>query len=120
MHNKKQSLWEAHTWVLHQDNDPAHTALSIHQFLAERNIATLEHPPYFPDLAFFYFCYFFLFLKIKSVLKGTHCSDINSIKMAVMMELKKIPENSFQECFELWKRKMHKHFQVKRDYFEGI
>ena len=48
--DKRQSLWEAHTWALHHDNAPAHTALSICQFLAERNIATLKHPPYFPDL----------------------------------------------------------------------
>ena len=31
---------------------PAYTALSIRQFLAERNIAALEHPPYSPDMAF--------------------------------------------------------------------
>ena len=64
-----KSLWEAHAWTLHHDNAPAHTALSIRQFLAERNIATLERPPYFPDLAP---CAFFLILKIKSVLNGTH------------------------------------------------
>ena len=40
--------------------------------------------------------------------------------MAVMTELKKIPKNAFQECFELWKRQMHKCFQVEGDYFEGI
>ena len=64
--DKRRSLWEAHVWGLH-DNATAHTALSILQFLAERNIATLEHPPYSPDLAP---CDFFLFPKIKSVLKG--------------------------------------------------
>ena len=90
-----KSLWEAHAWALHHDSAPAHTALSIRQFLAERNIATLEHPPYSPDLAS---CDFFLFPKIKSVLKGTHFSDIDSIKMAATTELKKIPENAFQEC----------------------
>ena len=95
--NFGKSHWEAHTWTLYYDNAPAHTALSIRQFLEERNIATLEHPPYSPDLAS---CDFFLFPKIKSVLKGTHFSDIDSIKMAATTELKKIPENTFQECFE--------------------
>ena len=99
--DKRRSLWEAHAWTLHHDNAPAHTALSIHQFLAERNIATFEHHSYSSDLAP---CDFFFFLKIKSVLKGTHFSDIDSIKMAAMTELKKIPENAFQECFESWKR----------------
>jgi len=64
--SERQSLWEANTWALHHNNAPAHTALSICQFLAERNIATLEHPPYSPDLAP---CDFFLFPKIKSILK---------------------------------------------------
>ena len=115
--DKRWSLWKAYTWVLHHNNTPAHKALIICQFLAERNIATLEYPPYSPDLAM---CDFFLFPKIKSVLKGTHFFDIDSIKMAVTTELKKIPENAFQECFKSWKRRMHKCFQVEGDYFEGI
>ena len=56
----------------------------------------------------------------KSVLKGTHFSDIDSIKKAVTTELKKIPENAFQECFESWKKRMHKCLQVEGDYFEGL
>ena len=99
--DKRRSRWEANMWALHHDNAPAHTALSNCQFLAERNIATLEHPPYSPNLAP---CYFFLLPKIKYVLKGTHFSDIDSIKKAVTTELKKIPENAFQECCESWKK----------------
>jgi hypothetical protein len=30
---------------LHQDNAPAHNALSVKQFLANKNITVLEHPP---------------------------------------------------------------------------
>ena len=95
--DKRRSLWEANACALHHDNAPTHTALSICQFLPERSIATLEHPPYSPALAP---CDFFLFPKIKSVLKGTHFSDIDSIKAAATTELKRIPENAFQECFE--------------------
>ena len=115
--DKRRNLWEAHAWALHHDNAPAYTALNIGQFLAEKSIATLKHPPYFPDLAP---CDFFLFPKIKSVLKGTHFSDINSIKMAATAKLKKIPKNVFQEFFESRKRRMHKCFHVEGDYFEGI
>ena len=103
--NFGKSLWEAHAWMLHYDNAPVHTALSIRQFLTERNTATLEHLPYSPNVAP---CDFFLFPKIKSVLKETHFSDIDSIKIAATTEFKKIPENAFQECFESWKRQMHK------------
>ena len=104
VHVKMQSLWEAHAWMLHCDYAPAYTALSICQFLAKRNIATLEHPLYSSNLAP---CDFFLFSKIKSVLKGTHFSAIDSIQMATTMQLKKIPENALQECIESWKRQMH-------------
>ena len=41
----------ADDWVLHHDNAPAHTALSIREFLAKKNIPVLPHPPYSPDLA---------------------------------------------------------------------
>jgi transposase len=37
--------------VLHHDNAPAHTVLSVREFLAKKNIPTLPHSPYSPDLA---------------------------------------------------------------------
>ena len=40
--DKRRDLGENNTWVLHHDNVPAHSALSIRQFLAERNVPTLE------------------------------------------------------------------------------
>ena len=36
--DKRRSLWEAHTWALYHDNAPAHTVLSILQFLAEKTL----------------------------------------------------------------------------------
>ena len=48
---KRRELWQDKSWLLHHDNAPAHNALSIRQFLAEKNIAILEQPPYSPDLA---------------------------------------------------------------------
>ena len=117
VHDKKQSLWEAHTSTLHHNNTPTHTALSICQFLTEKKHSNFGTLPYSLDMAP---CDFFFFPKIKFVLKGTHFSDINSIKMAAMMELKNIPENAFQECFKSSKKQMHKCFQVEGDYFKGI
>ena len=37
--------------VPHDDNAPAHTALSIREFLAKKNIPVLPRPPYSPDPA---------------------------------------------------------------------
>ena len=81
---KRRELWETKSWLLHHDNAPAHNALSIRQFLAENNIAVLEQPPYSPDLAP---CDFFLFSKLKGVIKGTRFQDSKAITTAVMKEL---------------------------------
>ena len=69
----------ADEWVLHHDNTPAHTALSI-RFLAKKNIPALPHPPYSPDLAP---CDFYLFPKLKLKLKGYHFGTIENIQKTV-------------------------------------
>ena len=71
-------------WVLHHDNAPAHTALSIREFLAKKNIPILPHPPYSPDLAP---CDFYLFPKLKSNLKGHHFRTMENIQKIVTNEL---------------------------------
>ena len=68
LREKRRELWETRSWLLHHDNAPAHNALGIGEFLAKNNIAVLEQPPYSPDLAP---CDFFLFPKLKKVIKGT-------------------------------------------------
>ena len=42
---KRRDLCESNTWLLHHDNAPGHTALSIRKFLADKNITVLEQPP---------------------------------------------------------------------------
>ena len=93
---KRRDLWESNTWLLHHDNAPAHTALSsvclTLKFLADKNITVLEQSPYSPDLAP---CVFFLFPKVKNIIKGTHFLRTNAIKYAVTKELRGIPQESF-------------------------
>jgi hypothetical protein len=50
--------------MLLHDNAPAHCA---HQFLAQHGVPVLDHPPYSPDLAP---ADFFLFPRLKSIMKG--------------------------------------------------
>ena len=55
---RRPEVWKKSSWVLHQDNAPAHNALSVKTFLTKHNITMFEHPLYSPDLApcdFFYF-----------------------------------------------------------------
>jgi histone-lysine N-methyltransferase SETMAR len=57
----------------------------------------LEHPPYSPDLAA---NDFFLFPKIKEILKGRHIDGIIDIRSTAMAALKAIPQNKFQNCLK--------------------
>ena len=50
---------------------------SKEEFLATKQITVLEHPAYSPDLAP---SDFFLFPKIKEILKGGHFDDIDDIE----------------------------------------
>ena len=111
---KRRDLWLDSSWMLHHDNAPAHNARSIRQFLAEKNVTVLDQPPYSPDLAP---CDFFLFPKLKEVIKGTRFSDVETIKKAVT--IRKIPQDSFQECMNAWQKRMNKCVRLGGCYFEG-
>ena len=96
---RKQPKLFANSWILYHDNAPAHTALSVREFLATKQITVLENPASSLDLAPIDF---FLFLKIKEILKGRNFDDIDDIRMA---SLKAIPQNQLQNCFEGWTRR---------------
>jgi hypothetical protein len=57
-------------------------------FLANEQITVLEHPPHSPDLAP---NGFFLFQKIKEILKGRHFDDIDNIRSNTTAAPKAIP-----------------------------
>ena len=94
---KRPELFANNSWILHHDNAPAHTALSVREFLATKQITVLEHPAYSLDLAP---SDFFPFPKIKEILKGRHFDDIDDITNNTMAALKAIPQNHFQNCFK--------------------
>jgi len=74
---KRPKLFANNSWILHHDNAPAHMALSVREFLSTKQITVLEHPAYSLDLAP---SDFFLFPKIKEILKGRHFDDIDDIR----------------------------------------
>ena len=113
---KRSELFDSNTWLLHHDNAPAHSALSVHRFLAEKHVSVLDQPPYSPDLAP---CDFFLFPRLKGIVKGIRFVDVEAIKEAVTRELKAIPEQAFQECMVAWQRRMERCVEQQGDYFEG-
>jgi len=114
---KRLELIAKNSWILHHDNAPAHTALSLREILATKQITVLEHPVYSPDLAPSDF--FFLFPKIKEILKGRHFDDIDEIRSNTTAALKAIPQNHFQNCFEGWTRCCHRCIASQGECFEG-
>ena len=66
-------------------------------FLVKLGKSGNEHPAYSPDLAP---NDFFLFPKIKEILKGRHFDDIDDIRSNTTAALNVIPQNHFQNCFE--------------------
>jgi len=94
---KRPELFANKSWIFHHDNAPAHTALSVREFLATKQITVLEHPAYSTDLAP---NDFFLFPKIKKIMKGRHFDDSDDIRSNTTAALKAILQNQFQNCFE--------------------
>ena len=54
---KLPELFANNSWILHHDNAPANTVLSVREFLATKQITILEHPALFigssPPVNFF-------------------------------------------------------------------
>ena len=112
---KRPELWR-NRWILHQDNAPVHNALSVKQFLATKNIAVFEQPPYSSDLAP---CDFYLFPEIKSVLKGTHFVLVESVKAQKAEFLNSFTEHELRNCFEHWQHRLQLCVNSEGNYFEG-
>ncbi len=83
-------------------NAPAHSPLVVCEYLVEKNIPTLPHPPCSLDLAP---CEFFLFTKLKSVLKGTRFDDLEEIKANTAHVLKALTSSDFTSCLKAWERR---------------
>jgi transposase len=44
-------MWKNGYWLLHHDNAPAHTSLTVREFMTKNNMITVPHPTYTPDPA---------------------------------------------------------------------
>jgi len=113
---KTTQTFANNSWILHHDNAPAHTALSVREFLATKRVTVLKHPACSPDLAP---NDFFLFPKIKEILRGRHFDDTDDITSNTTAALKAIPQNQSQNCFAGWTRRWHQCIASQGEYFEG-
>jgi hypothetical protein len=69
----------------------------VREILASKQINILTDHPYSPDLAH---SDFFLFPKLKVILKGKHFDDIDDIRSNTTAALKAVPQKQFQNCSE--------------------
>jgi hypothetical protein len=115
IHHVQPELHRTGQWMLLHDNAPAHCAIRVHQFLAQRVVTVLDHPPYSPDMET---ADFFLFPRLKIIMKGACFADLAAIQERVTAVLRSIPKEAFADSFQ----KLYDHCQqcvVKDgDYFE--
>jgi hypothetical protein len=72
-------MWIEGSWLLHYDNAPAYTVLSIRQLLVKHAILTRPQSPYSPDLfppALLLFLKFEITLKEKKNLRQQNTSSL--------------------------------------------
>jgi hypothetical protein len=113
---KQPEMWCAGNWPLHDDNAPPHLALVTREFLAHKDIITLSHPPYSPDLVP---CDFFFFSKMKLQLKGRCFDGVEEIQRESKNVLGTLREQDFQHAFQPWQRRWDRCVAAQGDYFEG-
>ena len=98
---KRPEKWRDGDWILHHDNAPAHTSHLVQQFLAKHGTAQPQQPTYSPDLEP---CDFFLFPRLKKVLKGHRFEATEDIKRNSTKTLLDIPKEEFAKCFQQWQQ----------------
>ncbi|UYV72689.1 hypothetical protein LAZ67_10000308 [Cordylochernes scorpioides] len=112
---KRPEKWTNGGWILHHDNARPHTAHLMTSFLAKNGTQILLQPPYFPDIAP---NDFFLFPKLKAVLKGRHFDTRDDIIEKSPLALKSIPKEAYKNCFDNWEKRWRWCVEARGDYFE--
>jgi len=113
---KRPEAWTNNTWMLHHDNAPAHASLLIREFLKKYETTVVPQPPYSPDLAP---ADFFLFPKLKSSLQGRRFQTVEEIEQNSIRDLRAIPQNTFQDAFQNWKKRWERCIKRGGEYCEG-
>ena len=83
--------------ILHHDNAPIHKSVITKEYLEEKKIKTLKHPPYSPDLSP---CDFWLFPTIKQRMRGINNYTRDEIILRFKEELKQLEAKDFHKCFD--------------------
>ena len=90
--------------------------VSVRQLLVKKQIAALDHPLCSPDLAPYDF---WVFPRLKIVIKGTLFSSSEEIRASVTKEQKSRKQEEFAKCICGWQDRMQKCINSEGEYFEG-
>lgn len=101
--------------ILHHDNASSHTAALTKVYLENQKVEVLDHPPYSPDLAP---CDFYLFPKIKDILRGHRFDDEDEAFERFHEEIKRLTSDDWEKCIASWFGRMEMCISWKGDYFE--
>jgi len=112
---KRPEKWRVGDWILHYDNAPAQTSHLAQQFLAKHGTAQLQQPPYSPDLAP---CDFFLFPRLKRVLKGHRFEANGGHQTKFDEDTIRHPEIGVRKCFQQWQKCWAKCVAAEGNYVE--
>jgi hypothetical protein len=64
-------------------------------------------------------CDFWLFPKLKRPLKGSRFDSHEDIMQTATKELRSLPEEAFQKCFQQWEERWAKCVESQGAYFKG-
>ena len=103
--------------MLHYDNTAPNRMKAITNYLKEKCVTLLPHPPYSPDLAP---CDFFLFPKIKKELAGRHFDRVENLARAIKTITNNIEIREYEKCFQDWQTQLKRCIEFKGEYFEGM
>lgn len=101
--------------ILHHDNASSHTARRTIEFLEEKNIELMDHPPYSPDLSP---NDFFTFPRIKEKLRGQRFQSPDEAVDAYKTAIFNMPSSEWNQCFKNWFERMQKCIEFGGIYFE--
>ena len=93
---------------------PKRRFLSVNFWRSKRRLACPS-----PLLSRFGPCGLFLFPKLKSIIKDRRFQTVEEIKDNSLQDLRTIPQNTFQDAFQNWKKRWERCINSRGECFEG-
>jgi len=91
-------------------------AVPIREFFTKHEATVVPQSPYSPDLTP---AEFFLFPKLKSSLKDRRFQTVEEIEESSIRDFRAIPQNTFQDAVQDWKKRLERCIKSGGEYFEG-